>query len=129
MAARAGHARLHVAGGGQCHQHQCPRAARRIGRAQGPGYRPRQVLGLVLGEALLVGGGSGLLASVFTIGFFNLLYGGVPFEIAFFPVFRIPEISLAWGPAMGFATAFLGSCVPAWSASQVKVSEVFSKVA
>jgi putative ABC transport system permease protein len=93
------------------------------------GFRPRQVLVLVLGEALLVGGASGFLASAFTFGFFNLAYGGVPFEIAFFPVFRIPEMSLLWGPAMGFATAFLGSCLPAWSASQVKVSEVFSKVA
>jgi putative ABC transport system permease protein len=93
------------------------------------GYRPRQVLGLVMGEALLVGGGSGLLASVFTLGFFNGLYGGVPFEIAFFPVFRIPEISLAWGPAMGFSTALLGSLLPSWTASRVKVSEVFAKVA
>jgi putative ABC transport system permease protein len=93
------------------------------------GFRPRQVLLLVLGEALLVGGASGCLASACTFGFFNLVYGGVPFEIAFFPVFRIPEVSLLWGPAMGFATAFLGSCLPAWNASSVKVSEVFAKVA
>jgi putative ABC transport system permease protein len=93
------------------------------------GFRPRQVLLLVLGEALLVGGVSGFVASALTFGFFNLAYGGVPFEIAFFPVFRIPEVCLLWGPAMGFATAFLGSWLPARSASRVKVSEVFSKVA
>jgi putative ABC transport system permease protein len=93
------------------------------------GFRPRQVLLLVLGEALLVGGGSGLLAAAFTFGFFNLAYGGVPFEIAFSPVFRIPEVSLLWGAAMGFATAFLGSALPSWSASKVKVAEVFSKIA
>jgi putative ABC transport system permease protein len=93
------------------------------------GFRPRQVLLLVLGEALLVGGVSGLLAAAFTFGFFNLAYGGVPFEIAFSPVFRIPEISLLWGPAMGIATALLGSALPSWSASQVKVSDVFSKIA
>jgi putative ABC transport system permease protein len=93
------------------------------------GFRPRQVFLLVLGEALLVGGASGFLASAFTFGFFNLMYGGVPFEIAFFPVFRVPEASLLWGPAIGFATAFLGSCLPAWSASRVTVSEVFAKVA
>jgi putative ABC transport system permease protein len=93
------------------------------------GFRPGQVLLLVLGEALLVGGVSGLLASAFTLGFFNLAYGGVPFEVAFFPVFRIPEICLLWGPALGFATAFLGSYLPARSASQVKVSEVFAKIA
>src|SRR5262249_27826305 len=89
------------------------------------GFRPRQILLLVLGEALRGGGASGILAAVFTFGFFNLAYGGVPFEIAFCPVFRIPEVSLLWGPAMGFATAFLGSGLPSWSASQVKVSEVF----
>ena len=93
------------------------------------GFRPRQVLLLVLGEALLVGGTSGFLAAAFAFGFFNLAYGGVPFEIAFFPVFRVPEVALLWGPAMGFATAFLGSCLPAWSASRVKVAEVFSKIA
>ena len=31
--------------------------------------------------------------------------------------------------ALGAATAFLGSIVPAWSARTVKVSEVFAKVA
>jgi hypothetical protein len=70
-----------------------------------------------------------LLAAAFTFGFFNLAYGGVPFEIAFFPVFRVPEAALLWGPGMGFATAFLGSCLPAWSASRVKVAEVFAKIA
>jgi putative ABC transport system permease protein len=92
------------------------------------GFRPRQVFLLVLGEALLVGGASGFVAAALTFGFFNLAFGGVPFEIFFFPVFRIPEVSLLWGPAMGFATALLGSCLPSRSASQVKVSEVFSKV-
>jgi putative ABC transport system permease protein len=93
------------------------------------GFRPRQVLLLVLGEALLVGGVSGFLAAACAYGFFNLAYGGVPFEIAYFPVFRIPEVALLWGPAMGFATAFLGSCLPAWSASRVRVSDVFAKSA
>lgn len=92
------------------------------------GFRPGQVLLLVIAEALLVGGASGVLAAAFSFSFFNLAYGGVPFEIAFFPVFRIPQVALLWGPAMGFATAFLGSFLPSWSASQVKVSEVFSKV-
>jgi putative ABC transport system permease protein len=77
------------------------------------GFRPRQVLQLVLGEALLVGGASGFLAAAFAYVFFNLVYGGVPFEIAIFPVFRIPVAALLWGPAMGFATSFLGSCLPA----------------
>jgi putative ABC transport system permease protein len=93
------------------------------------GYRPRQILGLVLGESLLVGGVSGLLAAAFTLWLFNQVYGGVPFQIEFFPVFRVPPMALAWGPAMGMATAFLGSFLPAWQASQVRVADVFAKVA
>jgi len=93
------------------------------------GYRPNQILRLVLGEALLVGATSGLLAATATYLFFNLKWGGIPFRIAFFPVFHIPEFAMIWGLAIGSITAFLGSILPAWSARSVKVSEVFSKVA
>jgi putative ABC transport system permease protein len=93
------------------------------------GYRPRQILGLVLGESLLVGGLSGLVAAAFAFGVFNGLHGGLPFRIAFFPVFRIPEQVFFWGMAMGFGAAFLGSFFPAWTARSVRVSEVFAKVA
>jgi len=93
------------------------------------GYRPRQILGLVVGEALLVGGVSGLLSAAFTFWFFNVAYDGVPFQIELFPVFRVPEMALAWGPAVGLATALGGSFLPAWQASQVRVAEVFAKVA
>jgi putative ABC transport system permease protein len=61
--------------------------------------------------------------------FFNLQWGGIPFRIGFFPVFRIPEFSMIWGLAIGSTTAFLGSFLPALSARSVKVSEVFSRVA
>jgi putative ABC transport system permease protein len=93
------------------------------------GYRPNQILMLVLGEALLVGAVSGLVAAAATYGFFNLKWGGIPFRIGFFPVFRIPDFALIWGLALGSSTAFLGSFLPAWSARSVKVSEVFARVA
>ncbi len=93
------------------------------------GYRPGQILGLVMGEALLVGGCSGFLAAMATIGFIDYLIGGIKFPIAFFPAFMVPWQGLLWGLAMGFGTAILGSFLPAWSARSVKVSEVFAKVA
>jgi putative ABC transport system permease protein len=93
------------------------------------GYRPNQILRLVLGEALLVGAVSGLAAATATYLFFNLKWGGIPFRIGFFPVFRIPEFALIWGLAIGSTTAFLGSFLPALSARSVKVSEVFARVA
>ncbi len=93
------------------------------------GFRPNQILLLVLGEALFVSGLSGLAAALATYLFFNLTWGGIPFTIGFFPVFRIPEYALFWGLAIGSVTAFLGSIVPALNARSVKVSEVFARVA
>jgi putative ABC transport system permease protein len=93
------------------------------------GYRPNQIFLLILGEAMLVGAVAGLLSAGATFAFFNLKWGGIPFRIGFFPVFRIPEASLMWGLAIGSITAFLGSALPAWTARSVKVSEVFSKIA
>ncbi|MFO0968138.1 MAG: FtsX-like permease family protein [Gemmataceae bacterium] len=93
------------------------------------GFRPGQVMNLILGESLLVGAVSGLLAALATYVIFNVLLGGIQFRIAFFPAFIVPAAALFWGVAMGSITAFLGSIVPSLSARSVKVSEVFSKVA
>jgi putative ABC transport system permease protein len=94
------------------------------------GFRPLQIQILVLGEALLVGGLSGLIATVGSIAIINWVYGGIPFPIAFFPAFRVPELEAPfWGFAIGAGTGLLGSFLPAWTARSVKVSEVFAKVA
>jgi putative ABC transport system permease protein len=92
------------------------------------GFKPGQILNLVLGESLLIGSISGLAAAGFLLAAINAT-GGIKFPIAFFPAFQIPMWALAWGPAMGCATAFLGSFWPAWQARSVNVSEVFAKVA
>jgi len=93
------------------------------------GFGPRTIMGLVLGEALLIGAGCGFLSSFLTWHWVNNVMGGFKFPIAFFPSFMIPLDALWWGPMLGATTAFAGSIVPAWSARSVKVSEVFSKVA
>jgi putative ABC transport system permease protein len=93
------------------------------------GFSPTQILVLVLGEALLVGVLSGLASALAAYSFINLYLGGIKFPIAFFPAFRVPTAALWWGPAIGALTAFAGSVVPAWSARQVKVAEVFAKTA
>jgi putative ABC transport system permease protein len=91
------------------------------------GFSPAQLLCLVLGEALLIGCGSGLLSAGLTYYYVDIVKGGIAFPIAFFPKFMIPEQALWWGPLLGGLTAFVGSIIPAWFASSVKVSEVFSK--
>jgi putative ABC transport system permease protein len=93
------------------------------------GFRPLQIQVLVLGEALVVGGLSGLLGTFATLAIINWVFGGIPLQIAFFPAFTIPYGALAWGFAIGTGTALAGSFLPAWTARSVKVSEVFSKVA
>jgi putative ABC transport system permease protein len=93
------------------------------------GYGPNHILGLVLGEALLLGCGTGLGSALFAYVGVTLLLGGIPLPFfAWFPPFKVPIDAIWWGLALGAGTALAGSFFPAWSARSVKVSEVFSKV-
>jgi putative ABC transport system permease protein len=92
------------------------------------GFSPGRIMGLVLGEALLVGCLSGFLSAALTYLIITVKMGGLKFPIAFFPTFTIWADSMWWGLVCGGLTSLLGSIVPAWSARRVKVSEVFSKV-
>lgn len=92
------------------------------------GFRPVQIMVLVLGESLLLGAGAGFLSSAGTYLLVNAT-GGLKFPIAFFPAFFIPIDALWWGPVIGGLAALLGSIGPTWSACTVKVTDVFSKVA
>ncbi len=84
---------------------------------------------LVLGEALLIGTISGLVSGSLTYVLINDVLRGIKFPLGFFAPFYIPVSAFWWGTAMGAGTALLGSAVPAWTARNVKVAEVFSKVA
>jgi len=91
------------------------------------GFRPWMVLGLVLGEALLVGTLSGFMATATSYSVVNWI-GGIPLPIGFFGKFFVPEDALWWGPAIGGATALIGSVLPSISAYRIKASQVFSRV-
>lgn len=93
------------------------------------GFRPVHILGMVVGEAVALGALSGLLSAGGAYLAINKLLGGLPFRIAFFPVFYIPAEAIWWGIAMGGLTALAGSIMPAWTACRIKVSEVFARVA
>jgi len=93
------------------------------------GFRPNQILILVLGESLLLGAGAGLASASLTYLVINFWFDGLKFPIGFFESFYVPLAALWWGASVGATTAFLGSLVPAWTARSVKVAEVFSKVA
>jgi putative ABC transport system permease protein len=91
------------------------------------GFSPTQVMILVLGEAILVGAGSGFFSALFAYTAINW-QGGLKFPIAFFPAFKVPLAALWWGVAVGGGAAVAGSILPAWSARKVKVAEVFSRI-
>ena len=93
------------------------------------GFRPLQVLALVVGEAVMLGAGSGFFSTVATYTLINKVMGGVNFPIAFFGAFFIPVQAIWWGLAIGVCTALAGSVIPAITASSTRVTEAFSKVA
>jgi putative ABC transport system permease protein len=93
------------------------------------GFGPNQILGMVLAEAVLVGGLAGFISTGLSYLLLQVGLGGIPFPIAWFSKIPIPLESLAWGPLLGGLCALVGSVVPAWSARGVKVADVFAKTA
>ncbi len=89
------------------------------------GFQPRHVLALVLGEAVLVGMLAGAMAAL--ISWFGI--GNLKLQIAFFGAFIVPWQALVYGPLLGVAVSMLGSIGPAMSAKNVRVAEVFARVA
>ena len=89
------------------------------------GFQPRHVLALVLGEAILVG----LLAGGMAAFLSWAGIGNLKLQIAFFGAFIVPWKALVLGPALGVVVSLLGSIGPALSAKNVKVAEVFARVA
>ena len=93
------------------------------------GFRPNQLLALVICESVVLGTAAGFASAALTYYISNVYFGGINFQIAFFSKFYVPIAALWWGPLMGVGTALAGSFLPAWSARSVKVSDVFAKVA
>jgi putative ABC transport system permease protein len=91
------------------------------------GYRPVHLLVLVLGEALVLGAGSGLFAGGLIYWIANTFFGGI--TVAGSEAFPVPWQAVLWGGSVGGAVALIGSFVPAWTASSVRVSQVFARVA
>ncbi|HEV3257454.1 MAG TPA: ABC transporter permease [Gemmataceae bacterium] len=88
------------------------------------GFRPGQVLLLVLGEAVLIGTVSGFISAGLTCLAVNEVLDRLAPQI-----FLIPVEALWWGPALGGMTSLVGSVFPAWQACRIQVSEVFARVA
>jgi putative ABC transport system permease protein len=88
------------------------------------GFRPWQILILVLGEALLVGTLAGLLSALLS----RIVVNDVLNRLSDNPI-DIPVQMLWWCPAVGLLTALVGSLAPAWTACRIKPAQVFSRSA
>jgi putative ABC transport system permease protein len=91
------------------------------------GFRPFHLVVLVLGEALLLGVISGLVAGGLIYVIANAMVGGV--TVGGSEPFPVPWQATLWGASVGGATALIGSILPAWTARSVRASEVFARVA
>jgi len=96
------------------------------------GFQPAHIMALVIGEAMLVGGISGLLGtglawSCSQLALRGFFPAGDPTE--FFMTYPIGPSAVMWGLLMGMAIGFAGSVLPAWNARTANVSQVFAKIA
>ena len=91
------------------------------------GFTPMHLFALVIGEALLLGSSSGLIAGGLIYAIFNSLMGGIVLPGS--DPFPVPLKALWWGGGVGAVTALIGCIVPAWTARSVRASEVFARVA
>jgi putative ABC transport system permease protein len=90
------------------------------------GFRPFHVLVLVLGEALVLGTCSGLIAGGLIYWIANTFFSGV--RVAGSEPLPVPWQAILWGGGVGGAVALIGSIVPAWTAASVRASQVFARV-
>ena len=90
------------------------------------GFRPFYVMALVIGEAMIVGGVGealgGLLA--FILSSINL-----PIKLPTLLQMSVKAWAIPLDLVLGIVVGFLGSVIPAWNARNIKVTEVFSKIA
>jgi putative ABC transport system permease protein len=94
------------------------------------GFRPRVIMGLVIGEAMLIGVFSGLLGAGLAYTFSSLAAADILPRTPMTDVlvmFPVQTSSLLWGSLLGAAVGLAGSIVPAVSTRNVKVADVFAK--
>jgi putative ABC transport system permease protein len=96
------------------------------------GFEPLIIMGLVVGEAMLIGAISGVVGTALiwlssTLAGAGMLPGTQAARI--FLAFPIPAEIILLGALVGAFAGFAGSVVPAWNARQVRVSDVFAKIA
>jgi putative ABC transport system permease protein len=94
------------------------------------GFRPRLIMALVIGEAMLIGLFSGLAGAGLAYTSSRLASSGVLPRTPLTDMsvlFPVSASSLSWGGLLGAAVGLAGSLVPAWTTCKVQVADVFAK--
>jgi putative ABC transport system permease protein len=89
------------------------------------GFKPRHLIGLILGESLilsLVGGLMGLALSFPAVHLFP------PEVVQYFPGLDISRPTAALGLAVSLAVGVLAGIIPAWQAARVQIATALRKV-
>lgn len=96
------------------------------------GFQPLHIAGMIIGEAMLVGGiagmiGTGIVCTISTL----TQQGTIPLQAwnAFLLQFPVPWSAVAWSGLLGAAVGLTGSVFPAMASRKVKVSDVFARIA
>jgi ABC-type antimicrobial peptide transport system permease subunit len=93
------------------------------------GFQPLHILGIVVGEGLLVGAASGALGATLAFGLSALnATDQLPFSISYLKSFPVTHHAIIQGLLVGGLVGFAGSLIPAWNARNVKAAEVFARV-
>jgi len=93
------------------------------------GFQPRQIMMLIVAEAVLVSAtGSALGASlVYAVSELNQA-DLLPIRIGFLTMFPVAPTVIAQGVILGTLLGVAGSAVPAWNVRKIRVADVFSEV-
>jgi len=88
------------------------------------------IMGLVIGEAMLIGllsglAGAGLAYTSSKLASSDILPRTPLTDMSV--LFPVSASSLSWGGLLGAAVGLAGSVVPAWTTCKVQVADVFAK--
>ena len=89
------------------------------------GYRPRHLVGLIMGESMLLAVMGGLLGVLLTFPMVHLFKTKLG---QYFRVFPLTNTTLALGLATALVVGILAAILPAWRASQVGIAEALRRV-
>jgi putative ABC transport system permease protein len=89
------------------------------------GFRPRHLVGLILGESLLLALMGGLLGLLLTLPAVHLFKTNLG---QYFRVFPLTRLTLGLGLGVALVVGVLAALLPAWRASRVGIAAALRKV-